>query len=905
MVLWWRYSSDQYQINPAAGASTQSPLKFGVADSNFDNQTAVKTVEQSATTTFIGQGEVVTAVQDAATKIPESLIASGTTHCHQEIQQFLEKPVDIASNDISTASTGLLLTVNLPEDVISVPVYAQKLYGFQGIRGTIRLRLTLSANPFQQGRLILAFMPQGQVPGVNPKLRLLNLQTITQLPHVEIDIACQQEVDLCIPYTNPYGFYNLVTDQGHWGQAYLYVYSPLKVGSGGSNTVGYTLFASFEEDLMLVNPTLFTAPPGHLLERAKARKRTPTTKNVAAQRSTTLYANYQMILPKARRPIKSNKYQLVGRGQDPVQEEATKTATGGSISKALAGVTTVAKLASAVPGLNIVAAPVQWASSIAGGLASALGWSKPRFDCPFGMHITTNQSGFAANVDGQSSSMPLALSCLNRVQVLPGFAGSNVDEMSFSHLLPIPAWAQTINWATSATTGTILYSKSLAPKNWEISLLDGTVPYQTTYPLSLLARAFSFYRGTIRHRIKLVKTQYHKGKLLIVFLPGVTSAVPSLEDTAYLHRSIIDLTEGNEMEFEFPFTSPLAYLDNDTPYGQVIIMVVNELVAPSTCANNIDMLLEVSGSPDFEFMCPREAGLYPFIPSSVYAPMPREKEKEHRSELVASFQSAVKKTDTEKSAPCVVAPTMSVGCAEVDSPTLLPAVFCAGERMLSLLQLVKAQKYQTAFTAGVGTTPLPAARYWNVRPWATTVVTTDGANNVQMLGAMGDDLNWVQACFAYSRGGVRFGYNQTGEQQVASVAFGLVTSANLNPLININLGTYTEPGSRRIGVMSGVSALVEVPQYLQLHSRLNRMGAYGHLEPLDTYSPKVFLRVKQSAARTPDYLMRSAADDYQCGMFIGTPPVILIANLPAPAVESPLDAAPTHGLPSHLISSME
>jgi hypothetical protein len=851
--------------------------------------------ETSATTTFIGQGEVTEAMQWERKTIPESFIMSGTTHCHQEIQEFLMKPIDIASNDIGTASSGLLLTINLPEDIISSPVYAQKLYGYQGVRGTIRLRLTLSANPFQQGRLILAFHPQGQVAGVLPGLRLLNLQTITQLPHVEIDLACQSEVDLLIPYTNPKAFYDLVANTGHWGQAYLYVYSPLKTGSGGSTTVGYTIFASFEKDLTLVNPTLFTAPPPELLVRAKARRKMPTTKNIAAAKSNTVYASYQMMNLKKgsqlSQRMRTNAYQIVGRGQNATEQEAEGEAKTGSITKALQGVHSIVKSATSIPILSDLAAPVSWATGIASGLASAFGWAKPRFDTPFTQHCTVNQLGLAANVDGASLAMPMGLSATNKVQVLPGFAGSNVDEMAFDHLVPIPAWGQTVNWKTVDPTGTILYSKSLNPRAWEIAATDGTVQYHTTYPMSYINRFLLYYRGTIRHRIKLVKTVYHKGKLLVVFLPGVTGATPSLEDTAYLHRSIIDLTEGNEMEFEFPYTQNDFYTAPANSYGQVLIMVVNELVAPSTCANNIDLLIEVSGAPGFEFAIPRDIPLFPYVPSTVLAALEGRKKEKEKTVLNASFQMAdIKKTDTQKGSPCVVAKTAQVGCAEMDQPTLMPASYCIGERITSLLQLAKAAVNPYWQNRGTGTAPLVAGQSWSIRPTSTVVTTSDGSNNVMVRAMCGDWISAIQACYQYSRGSIRLLYNHFGRQgtELSSYLFYTALGDTLSPPVAPwTFSTYDQSGQRSAGATNGMSMGVEVPHYSTLPAHINRLLPYGVNEPVDPYASKVRVILHTSNNQLPTALYRSAGDDYQCGMFLGTPPVIANAIMPMAADPPP------------------
>ena len=75
-----------------------------------------------------------------------------------------------------------------------------------------------------------------------------NLTKITQLPHVEIDLATQTHVTLKIPYTSvyPMSTWSTTNSSSDFGLGPIFIipYSALNPGSGGSTTCGYTLLGS-------------------------------------------------------------------------------------------------------------------------------------------------------------------------------------------------------------------------------------------------------------------------------------------------------------------------------------------------------------------------------------------------------------------------------------------------------------------------------------------------------------------------------------------------------------------------------------------------------------------------------------------------------------------------------------
>jgi hypothetical protein len=97
----------------------------------------------------------------------------------------------------------------------------------------------------------------------------------------------------------------------------------------------------------------------------------------------------------------------------------------------------------------------------------------------------------------------------------------------------------------------------------------------------------------------------------------VTGGITDLTSTLSL-REIIDIREQTEVTLNLPYMIPESYLWTDptaswsgnTSYysGQIDIQILNDLMAPETCPQTIDILVFVKAGPDFEFQVPGQPG---------------------------------------------------------------------------------------------------------------------------------------------------------------------------------------------------------------------------------------------------------------------------------------------------------
>lgn len=171
---------------------------------------------------------------------------------------YLKRPVilssgSLAATDVATTFTSILY----PSVPLSDALRANKVLGLMFIRATSVFTLQVNANKFQAGRYILAVTPLGgQNSNVSSAtesylMHRFTLTQTTQLLHVEIDLNCETEVTLRVPYQSVEYSFSIQTEgqankASNLGRVFITPYVPL-VTTAGSSTVPYTLYHHFED----------------------------------------------------------------------------------------------------------------------------------------------------------------------------------------------------------------------------------------------------------------------------------------------------------------------------------------------------------------------------------------------------------------------------------------------------------------------------------------------------------------------------------------------------------------------------------------------------------------------------------------------------------------------------------
>lgn len=473
----------------------------------------------------------------------------------QNIHEFLAKPIILTQGDF--VGTIPLIDFDLLSTLLLRAPWRDKLRGYLAIRATIVVRLQLNANKFQQGRIIM-----GYVPGGKDLFLRETLTALTQLPHVELDINSETAAVLEIPYTSPYTHFNLIDGTGESAALQVREYAPFRYGAG-SSVCGYTIWCSLK-DVELVTPTTNT---GWIAQSGKV-------------------------------PRKAN-----------LKDTELVTMTQGPISGMLNKISAAATVLGDIPLLSSYAGTLAWVTAIGSRVATVFGYSQPRNE---NLVTKTNRSKYSYEntADGVDNCDTLALSATNAVSILPGLGATNLDEMSLQFIQQIPAYFRTDDWTTSQNYGDNVVALALRPSDFYVtSIVPGANDYT---PVGFCANLFRYYRGSLKITMKLSKTQFHSGRLAVSFNPGSNPAGPyTIDDSDYLFREIIDVRDATEYTFLIPFVATQPYLDTSEIYGLFLVHVLNPLVAPDTVSATVDLLLEISAHHDMEWAMPKEIGLSP------------------------------------------------------------------------------------------------------------------------------------------------------------------------------------------------------------------------------------------------------------------------------------------------------
>lgn len=699
---------------------------------------------------------------------------------------------------------------------------------------------------------MLCFTSSAGAPttNVNVNLWLLShnntLWQRSQLPRIEVDLNCDTQAILKIPFVSCYNAFPIqqaLTSNYAIGQVQLFPYSALQAVTG-SQVANYTIYTHFE-DIELIGPA---APESALTPQSGYTSREQNSQGI------------------------------------------------GPVESAAVAVGRAANIMLPVPTLSAVALPLKWVSNIVARTANVFGWSKP-VNASHVMKVNRVPGPYSGTVDNSDNALPASLSVDNQVSVLPGFAGTDVDELDFSFVASIPSYFNQFTWNTADGVGAqkINITLNAAAFFQTRSLLNANC--NDYAPVSYVAHFFNNWRGSLVFRFKFVKTEFHSGRLSFAFYPLYPGAPATITyaGSDYLQREVIDIRESNIVELTIPYMSVQPWLQSNNSFGNLVVWVVDPLQAPATVAQSIIVLCEVAGGPDIQFAVPgTNVALTPVLAAVPQAnfefsqPIPEDPPKEP---LVP--QGA--RNDCEIVDTCI-------GTSTVTFDNHANASAAVGEKITSFRTLLKSASWMTYQQGGV-TSPLAAnapaytltALPFGLGVWYNTA--TGSSNN----SVNADLYTSIASLYGLSRGGTRLRYLIGG-----IVQRGIVTPATTptnygcasTSAIALT-GTVTDiiaPGAATAFVPQAVPNLVlhnlvddkiievQVPQYHTMHSRANAFHMVGPLVPYSVSSGAPSTNL-QLVTYTRDSFVtfaaaRSGADDLNFGQFISVPPMAYIGVNP-------------------------
>lgn len=765
-----------------------------------------------------------------------------TTEAH--IKDFLRRPRQVYSNhfqssDTSTTYPALQTMAYLNSD----DYFYSKVKGFQAIRATTVVRLIVNGTRFCMGRYIMAWIPSGGTSAsanLTPWIGMhrYDLTQITQLPHVEIDIARDTEVILKIPYVSSTMHYPISSGNTYLGSPGTVILVPYVafLSATGPTNAPFDVFVSYE-DVELGTPMV------------------PQSSDfISNKRGKT----------KVIRPLEVEQY----------------SQNIGPLSSALRSISDAGTVLKRIPMISAVAETASWAADVAAGVALAFGLSKPANLAPAN-RVTNKVQPYAVNSDTADNCMPLSVTARNAVEALPGLAGTDIDEMSIDYLKSIFAYTSTVTWSYAYAPDIVLANFACNPANFQNTYTAGSRTLYTMPPIGFLSNIFRQYRGGLMFRFKIVCTEFHTGRLMVTFNPSsiaTSAANPNNADSSYTLREIVDLRDGNEFCVCVPFVAITPYLmtsGNSASFGNLCLRVINPLTQPDTVPNFVQILVEVAGAPDLEFAVPSYTDLQPCTNFGLQSSEEFDREFE-------IYEDQVGGDDFPPNSKCLFDHVIGGSSLPVDSD--LGARICVGEKILSLSSLLK----RNTLLQWVATTPA-INTFMTFCPFSWSTYYATSSTTQQNCDLTVDYFGLFSSIFALNRGGVRI---RTVPFDNPEVTNKFVTRCSL---LNNDSNAPNYTGSTSAAVTYSpprfaptVSELVRqtygvevfVPMYSQYHTRSSASCMYANstagapqISFGDVGAPASILTFQNDGTTgTPSLIFyRSGADDAQFGMFVSIP----------------------------------
>jgi len=443
--------------------------------------------------------------------------------------EFLSRPVQLLSTTL-TLSTAYKSVLRVWDLYTLDPSVRAKLRNFAYLRGDLHLRIAISGTPFHFGKVLLSYQPYDLLnqtlvsyetnlgPG-NTLLPCLNNYLSQSRGSVVLDVRDNQPVEIVCPFLSAKPMHRLFNhtttalgdstsydDLDEAGALYITTLNNIEAAVVGATDVSIFVYA-WMENVELGAPT-------------------------ATQIAIT---------------TESGKMEAVAKGKQSGKKDERET---GPVQRFASGAASIARTLSSIP----MIAPYAKASEIVlngvASVSSIFGWSKPVLvdDVKLVKNVPFSNSALTI---GNDTNFRIVLDPKQETTVDPRIAGSDEDEMVINYITSIESYLTTFTWSSSdATMSSPIYSLLVTPNISTKRNLSAIDYYQPT-ALAFASIPFRYWRGTIKYRLEVVCSAYHRGKFAIYYEPNISQAVLINADVATNKQflKIVDIQQTQSIEF--------------------------------------------------------------------------------------------------------------------------------------------------------------------------------------------------------------------------------------------------------------------------------------------------------------------------------------------------------------------
>jgi len=674
-----------------------------------------------------------------------------------QLGDFLSRPVKIKEYQWTPGVALSVTRFNPWTEFFNNADVLDKINRYRNLRCNLRLKVLVNGNSFYYGRALLSYNPyiaNDQVT-VNRAFIAQDLIQASQKPHLLLDPTTSQGGEMLLPFLWPENYLDITVAgwDDNMGEIDIHDFDVLQHANGGTDPITVSVFC-WAENLTLAVPTTNQAQ-GAVEDAELDELGFPLSYHEQAGKS------------KKRSTMKAN--------NQSSNDEFTKD---GLISKPASAIAKAADALSMIPVLSPYAKATSMVSTRIGDIAKLFGYSRPQV-LEDARPYVPRYVGNLANSDAPEPLVKLSLDSKNELSIdtrVMGLGGE--DELTINSICQRWSYWRQFDWPEVATADTMLTSMIVAPIYGDTVVAAPVTEIHST-ALAYGATPFEAWQGTIKFRFNVVCSEYHRGRLRIVYNP-VTSPAGAIPFNQ-TYSTIIDISENRDFEYEVKWADIRAWARNmgingipaATMYddvnpitagspldnGSISVYVVNELATPSTTAADVKIQVWVAAGDDFALAVPTTANLSQL---SVF---------QQQSEIAPDALATT--VDKSNSPTCTEeVPSFAPGeSIKEDNQYLV----YQGERIVSFRELLRRYQYFNSYwPAQVGTYGTMRMASFNLQDFPYYRGWEPGGEDsaVNSLGGNSDYnfctmtlLNYLTPAFACRRGGLRHKYvlNQLGE----------------------------------------------------------------------------------------------------------------------------------------------
>lgn len=452
-----------------------------------------------------------------------------------------------------------------------------KIKNYELLRMKLHVKFVISGTKFHYGRAIASYNPYSGGDDITNSRQGISqdLIQLSQKPHIFLNPTNNVGGQLDLPFFWPNNYLSIPSaDWGDMGEISIDSFGNLLHANDGLDYVTITTYI-WAEDVVLTVPTSSDPPLiSQNGRRGKSRSAADTSNSINA----------------------SDEY-----GQGIVSRPAAA----------------VAKAAGALTSLPIIG-PYMTATQIGANavsrVAQMFGYSRPNIVTDI-VQMKPLPSGNLANTDAADASLKLTLDSKAELTVDSRTVGlDGTDEMGILDYCKRESYLTQFEWQPNVGPDQLLWNTRVCPMQ-----LDNYNNEIHMTPLAHMSTVFSYWQGSLKFRFQIVKSDFHKGRILVRWDPNSNSSTINYNTN---YSRVVDIAETDDFEIVVGwgqaepflptglpfnvgsnFSAGQRLLPDDTCNGNLELTVLNDLVGPGYDAP-ISINVYVSACDDYKLAVP-------------------------------------------------------------------------------------------------------------------------------------------------------------------------------------------------------------------------------------------------------------------------------------------------------------